>query len=124
MEKTELSTYSRINQFVCSKEKGTLFISDDFVEFGSNKNIRSALVRLCTNKILRRIYRGIYIKFEDKTPNVIQIANEISRKNGTYATCYKDEFVNSTHIVSFFTNGSTRTITLDDGCVLKFIHKL
>ena len=120
----EISTYSKIFEYIKSKQNGTMFISNDFSDFGTNKNIRSSLVRLFDNKVLRRIFRGVYIKFNDKTPDDIAIAKEISRKNKTKSTIFKDEKVNSTRVITFYTNGSTRTITLDNGCVLKFIHKI
>ena len=108
----EISTYSKIFEYIKSKQNGTMFISNDFSDFGTNKNIRSSLVRLCDNKVLRRIFRGVYIKFNDKTPDDIAIAKEISRKNKTKSTIFKDEKVNSTRVITFYTNGSTRTHTV------------
>lgn len=124
MEKTASSTYSKILDYINSQKKGTLFISNDFMDFGSNKNIRSTLVRLCESKVLRRIFRGIYIKFDDDIPDVITIAKEICRKNGSTSSVIKEEYFNTTRIITLNTNGSTRAITLNDGCVLKFIHKI
>lgn len=123
MKPTDTSTYKQIDQYIQGKNPGSMFNCDDFNLFGSYKNIRSSLVRLCKNRCLIRVFQGIYMKPAKEEPDIISIASEISRKNGSSIILVKDECIGGTRILTFHTDGSTRIITLSDGSVLKYIHK-
>ncbi|MFD3293923.1 DUF6088 family protein [Aquirufa sp. KTFRIE-69F] len=67
--------------------KGTLFFTEDFVEFGSAKAIAKALERLVNQGELSRVARGIYARLDvspvlgELLPTTEQIALAISRRD-------------------------------------------
>jgi hypothetical protein len=67
--------------------KGTLFFTEDFVEFGSAKAIAKALERLVNQGKLSRVARGIYAQFDvspvlgELLPTTEKIAQAISRRD-------------------------------------------
>jgi hypothetical protein len=67
--------------------KGSLFFTEDFIEFGSAKSIAKALERLVNQKKLSRVARGIYAQLEvspmlgELLPTTEKIAQAISRRD-------------------------------------------
>jgi hypothetical protein len=67
--------------------KGSLFFTEDFIEFGSAKSIAKALERLVNQKKLSRVARGIYTQLEvspllgELLPTTEKIAQAISRRD-------------------------------------------
>jgi hypothetical protein len=67
--------------------KGTLFFTEDFVEFGSAKAIAKALERLVNHGKLSRVARGIYARLDvspilgELLPTTEKIAQAISRRD-------------------------------------------
>jgi hypothetical protein len=67
--------------------KGTLFFTEDFVEFGSAKAIAKALERLVNHGKLSRVARGIYAQLDvspvlgELLPTTEKIAQAISRRD-------------------------------------------
>ena len=122
---TKDSTPSRIIEFVDALKSGSTFICGDLSHCGDNSSIRSALVRLCAKGDIKRICHGVYLKPD--TPYVgmdyCDIAKEIARKKGSSVQFKEERFVNNTHIVTFYTDASTRSTILDDGTIIKFIHR-
>lgn len=118
----ENSTIAKISAFLKRQPKGTTFVYTDFDMFGSYSNIRTVLVRLCERKELVRLCQGVYMKPGAQEPSTIHIAKEIARRNGTTAVLKSDEYKGSTRIITLYTDGSTRSVTLQDGTVIKFSH--
>ena len=55
-------------------------------------------------------------------PDTIHIAKEIARRSGSTTVLKSDEYKGATRIITFYTDGSTRSVTLQDGTVIKFLH--
>lgn len=119
-----MSTLSSIENFIDSQEQERMYIHEDFREYGDYGAIRSAVVRLCDRKILKRVCQGVYIRLssEDYQPDAISIASEIARKTKASIEIKEDVKLDNGRIVSFYTNGSTRSIITSSGTTIKFIH--
>lgn len=122
MNRLDNSTTTRISAFLKTQKEGTTFVYDDFKELGSYSCIRSAIVRLCENNELIRLCQGVYMKPGTDVPDIVHIAKEIARRSKSKVELKEDEYRGNTRIISFYTNGSTRSLTLDDGAVIKYIH--
>lgn len=119
-----LSTQEKIRGFLQSHKEGATFINDDFKHLGDYSCIRSAIVRLCKKNELVRVCQGVYMipYKEHLLPDCLTIAGEIARKSGGIVK-YKDDItINNVRIYSVYTNSSTRSLFLDNGTIIKFIH--
>lgn len=76
----------KIRDRIIDSEPGTIFINSDFKDITERKTIKMALSRLCDEKVLRRIRRGVYeypkfnellCEFVSPSPN--KIAQAIAR---------------------------------------------
>lgn len=122
MNTTASSTLSQIYKLVELEEAGKTFIFSDFDGCGSYTSVRSAVTRLCDKKVLTRLCQGVYMKPGTDLPDTLHIAKEIARRNRTLAQVKNDEYIGKTRVITLTTTGSTRSITLPDGTVLKYYH--
>lgn len=116
------NTVVRLKAFLDTQPEGSTFVSDDFREFGTYACIRSAIVRMCKNNVLIRLCQGVYMKTGAKVPDKIYLAKEIARRSGAKARLKEDEKKGGTRILTFYTTGSTRSMILEDGTVIKYTH--
>ena len=121
-EKTDTSTYTLISKFLKRQKAGKTFVYADFDSCGSYSCIRSAVMRLCEKKELLRLCQGVYMKPGADTPDDLHIANEIARRNNTLVKIKNDEIIGGTRVITLYTNGATRNITLPDGTIIKYYH--
>ena len=122
MESIENSTIAKISTFLKRQPRGATFVHTDFYKFGSCSNVRTVLVRLCERNQLVRLCQGVYMKPGAPEPDTIHIAKEIARRSGSTTVLKSDEYKGATRIITFYTDGSTRSVTLQDGTVIKFLH--
>ncbi len=109
-------------------KKGTIFFSEDFLNFGNAKAIAKVLERLHDDKILKRIARGMYIYPEvDKAtlgiifPSDEEIAKAIVRRDRARIIPGGNMSMNLLGISSkvsndilFLTNGSARILEIEN----------
>ncbi|MCX6192774.1 MAG: DUF6088 family protein [Flavobacteriia bacterium] len=67
------SIEKQIEKSITTKSKGTLFLPDDFLSYGSSEAIRKALGRLEDKKIIIRVSQGIYVQ-----PKISKLIGPIS----------------------------------------------
>ena len=117
---------ARIYNYLNSQGSEKLFIYKDFESCGTYGNLRSAIQTLCVLGVLESVHRGVYMRKYSNTsfPEDIQIAKELGRRNGDSVWYYKEKIVNGTRYLYVHTSGSSRTVTLKSGTVVKFIFKL
>ena len=72
---------NQIYDRILKKKRGTLFIPEDFSEYGSSGAIRIALHRLVANDKIKRVAQGIYVrpKHSDLIGEVLPTTDEIAR---------------------------------------------
>ena len=76
-----------IEKSITTKRKGTLFIPDDFLSYGSSEAIRKALGRLEDKKIIIRVSQGIYVQpkisklIGPLTPSAEEVAEAIAKRD-------------------------------------------
>lgn len=119
-----MSTVSKICEYLESQNEGTTFINGDFSSYGDDASIRSALVRLCEKNVLTRICQGVYMKpgKDGAMPDSQHIASEIARRSGAKISLKEDTIVNNMRLLTYYTDASTRSIILNNGTVIRFIH--
>lgn len=119
-----MSTVSKISEYLESQKAGTTFINSDFSSYGDDASVRSALVRLCEKNMLTRICQGVYMKpgYNSVTPDSTHIASEIARRSGAKIALKEDTTVNNIRFLAYYTNASTRSVILNNGTVIRFIH--
>lgn len=121
---TKESTPSKIIEYVATLKAGTTFICSDLADCGDYSSVRSALARLCAKGDIKRICQGVYVKpgRSDKPIGYGVIAKAIARKTGAKVQLKDEHMINSTRIIAFYTDASTRSAVLDDGTIIKFVH--
>lgn len=130
----ESSTRVNILKYLDNIEIGYIFNFDDLSECGEYKNIRSAITRMCESGEVVRVAQGLYTKVEDNgnfcMPDKITIAYEMARRGGNeaYPKGETEKFVNGEikkmpKILTFYTDGASRTLKFYDGTSIKFYHK-
>lgn len=81
------SIEKQIEKSITTKRKGTLFLPDDFLSFGSSEAIRKALGRLEDKKIIIRVSQGIYVQpkisklIGPLTPSAEEVAEAIAKRD-------------------------------------------
>jgi len=81
------SIEKQIEKSITTKRKGTLFIPDDFLSYGSSEAIRKALGRLEDKKIIIRVSQGIYVQpmisklIGPLTPSAEEVAEAIAKRD-------------------------------------------
>jgi hypothetical protein len=81
------SIEKQIEKSITIKRKGTLFIPDDFLSYGSSEAIRKALGRLEDKKIIIRVSQGIYVQpkisklIGPLTPSAEEVAEAIAKRD-------------------------------------------
>jgi predicted transcriptional regulator of viral defense system len=81
------SIEKQIEKSITTKRKGTLFIPDDFLNYGSSEAIRKALGRLEDKKIIIRVSQGIYVQpkisklIGPLTPSAEEVAEAIAKRD-------------------------------------------
>lgn len=124
------SSFEKIRATIQGFPKGKIFFLNEFNSLGSSDAIRSAMVRLCDEKIIVRIGKGIYFYPEIDTefglgvlyPSVDKIAKAISQREhcriaptGAFAL---NTLGLSTQIqtnVVYYTDGSARRLQIGNG---------
>jgi len=82
-----ISIEKQIEKSITTKRKGTLFIPDDFLNYGSSEAIRKALGRLEDKKIIIRVSQGIYVQpkisklIGPLTPSAEEVAEAIAKRD-------------------------------------------
>ena len=131
------SVYNSIKNQVIESGRGTLFFPETFAMSGTSDAVRSALVRLCENKILERIAQGIYYypKIDTKwgsgaiPPSIEEIARAIAKRDkvriaptGAYAVYQLGLSTQIPANVVFVTDGSPRRVAVGKGKGILFKH--
>jgi hypothetical protein len=81
------SVEKQIEKSITTKRKGTLFLPDDFLSYGSSEAIRKALGRLEDKKIIIRVSQGIYVQpmisklIGPLTPSAEEVAEAIAKRD-------------------------------------------
>ena len=81
------SIEKQIEKSITTKRKGTLFLPDDFLSYGSSEAIRKALGRLEDKKIIIRVSQGIYVQpkisklIGPLTPSAEEVAEAIAKRD-------------------------------------------
>lgn len=120
-----------------SSKRGTLFFPDSFAQMASSDAIRSALVRLCKDGDIIRVAQGIYCypKIDTKCgsgvvpPSIEDIANGIAKRDkvrivptGAYVLNVLGLSKQVPANVVFFTDGSSRKVSVGKGNGILFKH--
>lgn len=136
MEATSISITEKVRQHIESKEAGTLYFMDDFLQYGTPDNVRQALARLYKRKIIKRAATGIYyIPKIDKwdntplSPSLSEIAKAVAERSGTRIAPDGQNALNilglSTQVpavATFITDGAPRKIKTEEGIILELKH--
>ena len=81
------SIEKQIEKSITTKRKGTLFLPDDFLSYGSSEAIRKALGRLEDKKIIIRVSQGIYVQPKISkligllSPSAEEVAEAIAKRD-------------------------------------------
>jgi len=81
------SIEKKIEKSITTKRKGTLFLPDDFLSYGSSEAIRKALGRLEDKKIIIRVSQGIYVQpkisklIGPLSPSAEEVAEAIAKRD-------------------------------------------
>ena len=81
------SIEKQIEKSITTKSKGTLFLPDDFLSYGSSEAIRKALGRLEDKKIIIRVSQGIYVQpkisklIGPLSPSAEEVAEAIAKRD-------------------------------------------
>ena len=81
------SIEKQIEKSITTKRKGTLFLPDDFLSYGSSEAIRKALGRLEEKKIIIRVSQGIYVQpkisklIGPLSPSAEEVAEAIAKRD-------------------------------------------
>lgn len=131
------SAYNEIKRKITSSKRGTLFFPDSFAQMASSDAIRSALVRLCKDGDIIRVAQGIYCYPKNGTkwgggvvpPSIEDIANGIAKRDkvrivptGAYVLNVLGLSKQVPANVVFFTDGSSRKVSVGKGNGILFKH--
>lgn len=125
----------KIRERVVKSEQGTIFINSDFKDIAERKTVKMALSRLCDEKVLRRIRRGVYeypeyneLLCEYVAPSPNKVAQALARNYGWTIVPCGDTALNllglSTQVPnvwSYVSDGPYKNYELDN-IYLKFKH--
>jgi len=81
------SIEEKIEKSIKSKQRGVLFFTNDFYDYGSNKTILKALERLTNKKVITRVAQGIYVRpivseyIGEVMPTAEEVAQGISKRD-------------------------------------------
>jgi hypothetical protein len=119
------SVHQQILNVIKGLERGTIFFPEQFDSIGSSESIRQALSRICREKTIIRLSKGVYLfPYIDKElgilyPSVERVAKAIAKRDksriqstGLYAL---NKLGLSTQVpmkVVFYTDGMPRKITI------------
>ena len=130
-----MSGYEYIRSTIESSGRGNIFFPDDFSARESSDTIRSALVRLCDDKIIIRLAQGIYCYpiIDEKWgmgimyPSIDDIAQAIAKKDKCRIAPTGSAALNALGMSSqmpanvvYYTDGSPRNISIGNGRGLLF----
>lgn len=117
------SVEKNIEKSIMSKPKGSLFLPDDYLSYGSSEAIRKALDRLEDKKIIIRVAHGIYVRPKISkliglmTPSAEEVAEAIIKRDrirtvptGSYALNALGLSVQVPMNIVLLTDGSPRVI--------------
>lgn len=130
-----MSGYEYIKTKIANSGRGHIFFADDFSAKESSDTVRSALVRLCADKVIIRLAQGIYCypKIDDKWgmgimyPSIDNIAQALANKEKCRIAPTGSSALNALGIstqmpanVVYYTDGSPRNIKIGNGRGLLF----
>ncbi len=130
-----MSGYEYIRTTIEGSGRGRIFFPDDFSPKESSDTIRSALVRLCEDKIIIRLAQGIYCYplIDNKWgmgvmyPSIDDIAQAIAEKEKCRIAPTGSAALNALGIstqmpanVVYYTDGSPRNLSIGNGRGLLF----
>lgn len=81
------SIEKQIEKSIKNKPRGSLFLPDDFMDYGSSEAIRKALGRLEDKKIIIRVAQGVYVQPKISkligllTPSAEEVAEAIAKRD-------------------------------------------
>ena len=120
------SIEKQIEKSIATKRKGTLFLPDDFLSYGSSEAIRKALGRLEDKKIIIRVSQGIYVQpkisklIGPLSPSAEEVAEAIAKRDkirtiptGSYALNALGLSSQVPMKIVLLTDGSPREIKVD-----------
>jgi len=120
------SIEKQIEKSIATKRKGTLFLPDDFLSYGSSEAIRKALGRLEDKKLIIRVSQGIYVQpkisklIGPLTPSAEEVAEAIAKRDkirtiptGSYALNALGLSSQVPMKIVLLTDGSPREIKVD-----------
>ena len=92
---------SVIKNRIVSSQYGSVFVLSDFMDIANRETAKKALQRLCNDKIIRRIMRGVYyypeysnFLNEHVAPSPNEVAKAIARNYGWTITPFGDTALN------------------------------
>jgi hypothetical protein len=126
---------SKIRDRIIQSKAGTVFVPSDFKDITELTTINMALSRLCEEKVIRRVMRGVYeypkysnLLQEFINPSPDKIARALARNYGWTIVPCGDTALNllglSTQVPnvwSYVSDGTYRTYVFDN-IILKFKH--
>ena len=120
------SIHQQILDTIIEFKPGTIFFPEQFASLGSNDSIRQALSRICKEKLILRLSKGVYLyplvdnELGILFPSVENVAKAISKRDkarilptGVFAL---NRLGLSTQVpmkVVFLTDGSPRKVSID-----------
>ena len=131
------STAQKIESSIDNIGRGSIFFADDFVNMGTAENIRQILLRCAKSDKIVRIAKGIYCypTIDDRLglgvlmPSYDEIANAIAERaharivpTGDYALNVLGLSKQVPANVVFFTDGSSRKVSVGKGNGILFKH--
>ncbi len=127
-----MSVYQQIEAKVKRAKEGTLFVPDDFRQFGNKTVVHTALHRMVKKSLLTRISHGIYAKpriskllNKEVLPDVEKVARAIARRDkarllptGAYALYALGLSTQIPLKVVYYTDGKARKIKVGQTTIL------
>ncbi len=126
-----MSIEKQIQNKVAKEKNGTIFLTEDFLDFANTNALRVALHRLVKRKILYRISKGIYVKPQigkllNKVilPSLDEVAIAIAKRDkariiptGSFALYSLGLSEQIPLNIVYYTDGKVRKIKLDNGTI-------
>lgn len=126
----QLTIENKIINKIKKAGRGSLFFTNDFIEYGNAKAVSKALERLVDKGEIKRVSRGIYTKpkvsklIGEVMPSTEEIAKAIAKRDkariipaGSYALNVLGLSIQVPMNFVFLTDGAARKIKLDYGMI-------
>ncbi len=126
-----MSIEEQIQDKVAKAENGTIFLTEDFFDFGNANSLRVALHRLVKRGVLYRVANGIYVKPKVAKllnklilPSLDDIAKAIAKRDkariiptGSFALYSLGLSEQIPLNIVYYTDGKVRKIKVDNGTI-------